>query len=112
MKKISTILVGLLLASSFFATEAMANPKKGQKYYLKKLKVCKKDGLKNGAIFAIKHNRAEWETLKNENKLMEEWKTICPSGVKKFDKMKEKQINNLYDFVWEYASDGSVPSCG
>jgi len=31
---------------------------------------------------------------------------------RKLKKMKEKDITNLYDFVWKYASDGEVPSCG
>lgn len=110
--KVKKILTLILLSSLFFSTSAMADAKKGQKYYLKKLKVCKKDGLKNGAIFAIKHDRTTWEDLKESGKLMDEWKTICPSGDKKFDKMKEKDIKNLYDFVWKYASDGEVPSCG
>jgi hypothetical protein len=112
MKKTTSILLAAMVAGSVFTTSAMADAKKGQKYYLKKLKVCKKDGLKNGAVFATKHDRATWASLKESGKLMGEWKTICPSGVKKFDKMKEKHINNLYDFVWKYASDGEVPSCG
>jgi len=37
---------------------------------------------------------------------------LCPHGDKKLSKMKDKDINNLYDFVWKYASDGEVPSCG
>ena len=112
MRKSTSLLLAAMVAGSVFSTSAMADAKKGQKYYLKKLKVCKKDGLKNGAVFATKHDRKSWEELKAADKLMSEWKTICPSGVKKFDKMKEKHINNLYDFVWKYASDGETPSCG
>ena len=107
MKFIITVLLILGLS-----TVASADPKKGQKYYLKKLKVCKKDGLKNGALFAVKHTRAEWEEIKDDGYLVYEWKTLCPSGAKKFDKMKEKHITDLYDFVYKYASDGDVPSCG
>ena len=112
MKKITSLLLAAMVAGSVFATSAMADAKKGQKYYLKKLKVCKKDGLKNGAVFATKHSRAEWATLKESGKLMDEWNAICPSGVKKFKKMKEKHITDVYDFVWKYASDGETPSCG
>lgn len=86
--------------------------KKGQKYYLKKLKICRKDGIKNGAWFAIKHSRKEWSEIKCSDKLQDEWKSICPHAVKKINKMKPKDINNLYHFVWKYASDGEVPSCG
>jgi len=112
MKKTTSLLLAAMVAGSVFTTSAMADAKKGQKYYLKKLKVCKKDGLKNGAVFATKHDRATWASLKESGGLVAEWEAICPSGVKKFGKMKEKDITNLYDFVWKYASDGEVPSCG
>jgi len=109
MKKIilATVLLGLLSGVTL-----SADAKKGQKFYLKKLKVCKKDGLKNGAVFATKHSRQEWSKLKEGAELQTEWNELCPHGTKKIKKMKEKDINNLYDFVWKYASDGEVPSCG
>ena len=112
MTKTTSLLLAAMVAGSVFTTSAMADAKKGQKFYLKKLKVCKKDGLKNGAVFATKHDRATWASLKESGKLVDEWKAICPSGEKKIKKMKEKDITNLYDFVWKYASDGEVPSCG
>ena len=104
---LATILVSLLGVSTL-----SADSKRGQKFYLKKLKVCKKDGLKNGAVFATKHSRQEWMAFKREGQISNEWKTICPHGSKKIDKMKDKDIKNLYDFVWKYASDGESPSCG
>ena len=106
-----TILTSLVLVA-LGATVASADAKAGQKYYLKKLKVCQKDGLKNGAVFATKHDRKTWESHKSGATLVNEWKNVCPSGAKKFEKMKEKDVANLYDFVWKYASDGEVPSCG
>jgi hypothetical protein len=112
MKKTTSLLLAALVAGSVFSTSAMADAKKGQKFYLKKLKVCKEDGLKTGANFATKHNRAEWATMKDSGKLVDGWKALCPSGADKIDKMKDKDIENLYDFVWKYASDGDVPSCG
>ena len=112
MTKTSSLLLAALVAGSMFTTTAMADAKKGQKYYLKKLKACKNDGLKNGAVFAVKHDRAGWEKVKADGTLTTEWSTICPSGEKKFKKMKEKDVTNLYDFVWKYASDGEQPSCG
>ena len=109
MKKIilATILISLLGGVSL-----SADAKKGQKFYLKKLKVCKKDGLKNGAVLATKHSRQEWSKLNDKNIIQDEWLELCPHGTKKIGKMKEKDIKNLYDFVWKYASDGDVPSCG
>ena len=112
MKKTTSLLLAAMVAGSVFTTGAMADAKKGQKYYLKKLKVCKKDGLKNGAVFATKHSRKEWAAINESGKITDEWKSICPSGTKKINKMKPKHIKNLYDFVWKYASDGEVPSCG
>lgn len=112
MRKTTSLLLAAMVAGSVLTTSAMADAKKGQKYYLKKLKVCKKDGLKNGAVFATKHARKEWASIKEAGKITDEWKAICPSGVKKINKMKEKDIKNLYDFVWKFASDGEVPSCG
>ncbi len=112
MKKVTSIVLAVVLAMSTLTTVASADAKKGQKYYLKKLKVCKKDGLKNAAIFASKHDRATWASIKEGGKLMDTWKELCPSGIEKFDKMKPKHIKNLYDFVWQYASDGDIPSCG
>jgi len=110
-KLLKTVLASMMILA-MSATIASADAKKGQKFYLKKLKVCKKDGLKNGAVFATKHDRKTWEDLKTAGTLVDEWKTICPSGVKKIKKMKEKDITNIYDFVWKFASDGDVPSCG
>lgn len=112
MKKTTSLLLAAMVAGSVFTTSAMADAKKGQKFYLKKLKVCKDDGLKNGAVFATKHSRKEWADLKEAGKLTDEWKVICPSGVKKIDKMDADDNGDLYDFVWKYASDGEVPSCG
>ena len=108
---LKTVLTSMMILA-VSTTVASADAKKGQKFYLKKLKVCKKDGLKNGAVFATKHDRKSWENLQSSGKLLDEWKEICPSGVKKMKKMKEKDVKNLYDFVWKYASDGEVPSCG
>jgi hypothetical protein len=112
MKSLFKTVLASMMILTVLTTAASADAKRGQKFYLKKLKVCKKDGLKNGAVFATKHDRKSWEGLRSSHKLVNEWKVICPSGVKKFKKMKEKDVKNLYDFVWKYASDGDVPSCG
>ncbi|MBA3027179.1 MAG: cytochrome C [Sulfurimonas sp.] len=112
MKKTTSLLLAAMLAGSVFATGAMADAKQGQKYYLKKLKVCKKDGITNGGNFATKHDRDTWAEKKESGELLNAWKEICPSGESKFDKMKPDDITDLYDFCWQYASDGDVPSCG
>ena len=112
MKKTTSLVLAAVVASSLFSTTVMADAKKGQKFYLKKLKACKKDGLKTGHDFALKNDRAGWAKIKADGVLVDTWITNCPSGAKKIKKMKEKDITNLYDFVWKYASDGEQPSCG
>ncbi len=111
MKKTTSLLLAAMVAGSVFTTGAIADAGKGKKYYLKKLKVCKKDGIKNAGVFAIKHSRKEWADLKESGKLQDEWKSICTHGAKKIDKMKDKDINHLYDFVWKYASDADAEAC-
>ena len=111
MTKTSSLLLAAFVATSMLSTTVSADPKKGGKYYLKKLKACKKDGIKGAPLFATKHTRAEWEEAKKTG-ITAEWIKICPHGEKKFKKMKQKHIDNLYDFVHKYASDGDIPSCG
>jgi len=112
MKKTTSLLLAAMVAGSVFTTSALADAKKGQKFYLKKMKACKKDGLKTGHDFALRNTQAGWAKLKADGQLMDEWVKNCPSGEKKLKKMKEKNINDLYDFCHKYASDGEVPSCG
>ena len=113
MKKTTSLLFVAFLTASFFTTIVMADASKGQKFYLKKLKSsCKKAGLKSGALFAVKHDRHGWQALKESGRLQAEWTKTCPKAAKKIKKMRQKDVKNLYDFVWKYASDGETPTCG
>ncbi|WP_457748512.1 cytochrome C [Sulfurimonas sp.] len=113
MKKTTSLLLAAMVAGSVFSTSSMADSRRGKMFYMKKLKhVCKKDAVKNGGVFALKHNRKTWASLKENAKLQEAWMKICPHGMKKIKKMRKKDVKNLYDFVWKYAADGEVPSCG
>lgn len=104
MNNITKLALAALLGMTLLSTTASADVKKGQKIYLKKLKApC---GF-SGAKFAHKHTQDEWESIKEAGKFSEEVKKICPKA-----KIKEKYVPNVYDFVYEYASDsGNVPSC-
>jgi len=104
MNTIVKIASATLLGLAILSTSAMADVKKGQKIYLKKLKApC---GF-NGLIFAHKHTQDQWEKIQEAGKFMDEVKKICPKA-----KMKAKYVPHLYDFSYEYASDsGIVPSC-
>ncbi|MEY3090811.1 MAG: hypothetical protein RL113_1127 [Pseudomonadota bacterium] len=105
MKNITKVAVAALLGTALLTTSVSADPKSGQRTYLKKLKApCGFNGVK----FAAKHTQDEWEAIKESGKMMEEIQAICP----KAKELKEKDVNNIYDFSYEYASDsGNVPSC-
>ncbi len=105
MKKFLTLIATSLLVASIATTAASADPAKGQKIYLKKLK--KACGF-NGAKMSAKHTQEEWEEIKNSGKLEDEIKKLCPN----VKDVKDKYLPDLFDFFYEYASDsGNVPSC-
>ena len=105
MNNITKLAVAALLGITLLSSTASADVKKGQKIYLKKLKaVC---GF-SGAKFAHKHTQDEWEKIHDAGKFAAEVKKICP----KVEKVKEKYVPHVYDFVYEYAKDsGNIPSC-
>lgn len=111
MNKLGSLLLALLTCS-FMGTSLFADAATGQKFYLDQLSVCKKDGLSDGGKFTTKLDRMTWEELKDDGKLVGKWKEICPSAASKFDSLSANDKENLYDFCWQFASDGDVPSCG
>ena len=104
MTKITTIALSALLGLAVFTTTASADANKGKKIYMKKMKSsCKFSGAK----FATKHTQGEWEKIKGAGQFAAESAKLCP-GLK----LKDKYVNDVYDFAYEYASDsGNVPSC-
>ncbi len=105
MKKFLSIVATSVLVAGIATTAVSADPAKGQKIYLKKLK--KACGF-NGAKMAAKHTQDEWEKIKESGKLEDEIKTLCPN----VKDVKDKYLNDLFDFFYEYGSDsGNVPSC-
>ena len=111
MNKNISLFFAALVASSLLVTTAMADAKAGQKYYSKKLKMCEKNGIKNGGVFASRNDRDTWSEMSDNGKIVDQWKEICPNNADIISKMKKKEIQDLYDFCWQYASDGDVPSC-
>jgi Spy/CpxP family protein refolding chaperone len=107
MNKIVKIVLAAMLMLSMSSVTLSADVAKGQKLYLKKLKSsCNM----NGAKMATQHSQDEWETLKEEGKLADELKKICPKASDKA--LKDKYLEHYYDFFYEYANDsGNVPSC-
>ncbi len=113
MKRFVSFMMAVFVGVALFTTAASADARHGQKFYLKKISgKCRKDGIKNGGMFAKIHTRDQWDRLKEKGKLQKEWSRICPHAAKKIKKMKKKDVKNLFDFVWKYAKDGEEPSCG
>ena len=107
------MLLATFLLASLASTSVMADPAKGQKYYLKKLK---KYFDMNGTKFAASHSQEEWEELFAEDAqgFINEFSEKFPKAEKflkgkGFQKIKE----DIFDFAYKYANDsGEVPSCG
>ncbi len=109
MKKLLGAIFVAILGLSFVSTQAMASSAKGQKLYVRKLKkACKKSGIANGGVLAKKHTQAEWKSINSEGKLNAEIKKFCP----KAKDLKKRYLKDIYDFLYNFASDsGNVPSC-
>ena len=107
MNKIAKIALAATLVLGLGATTASADVKKGQQLFTKKLKdAC---GM-TGAAMAGKHTQDEWTEIKEDGKLVDEIKKLCPN-VKDAD-LKENFLEHYYDFFHEFGSDsGNVPSC-
>jgi hypothetical protein len=104
MTKMTKLALAALLGMAVLSTTASADAAKGKKIYMKKLKAA--CGF-SGAKFATKHTQDEWEKIKGAGKFQDEVAKIC-SGAK----LKDKYVNDVYDFAYEFASDsGNVPSC-
>jgi hypothetical protein len=87
-------------------TVATADVKMGQKLFKKKFrKKCRFSGVK----FARHHTQGEWEELWEDGKFQEEAKKICPRL--QLDKIKDSWWEHVYEFSYEYASDGTIPKC-
>ena len=100
MVKMILSLFGLIV----FSTIAVADVNKGQKIFQKKLKAA--CGF-NGAQFAMKHTKKEWEDIYTEGKFSDELIKICPKA-----QIEPKFIPDIYDFSYHYANDsGNIPSC-
>lgn len=107
MNKIVKIALAATILLGMSSVTLSADVAKGQKLYLKKLK---KACDMNGAKMAAQHSQYEWETFKNEGKLADQLKKMCPSASD--DALQEKYLEHYYDFFHEYANDsGNVPSC-
>jgi len=106
MTKLLKVAMAGALILGVAATTASADPVKGQKIFIKKFK--KGCGF-NGAKFAAKHTQAEWEEIGVDG-LKGELMKQCPSLNE--GKIKDKWMQHVYDFSYEYANDsGNVPSC-
>ncbi|SHO81303.1 hypothetical protein MNB_SV-15-869 [hydrothermal vent metagenome] len=105
MTKFTKLALTALFTFAVVGTTASADSNKGKKLYIKKLRA---DCGISGSKFAAKHTQDDWEAIKEAGKMVDEVKKLCPKATN----FKAKYIPDLYDFVYEFASDsGNVPSC-
>ena len=105
MKKLTTALTVIILGSMVLPTLTMADGKKGQRVYKKKMhRVCKFPG----SIFARKHTQEEWEKLNDKGQFKAETKIICPNL--DMAKLSDKQWKDLYDFTYKFGIGGVIPN--
>ena len=113
MKRLMKVLLTASILIGFMSTSAMADVKKGQKYYLKTFKSKFK---MNGVKFATLYTQDEWTELFNNKAegFIREFSVRYPKAQKLLNNPKSwKKIQHVRDFAIEYASDsGNVPSCG
>jgi len=106
MKRVLVLLLSGVVMMMATVTVAQADVKLGQKIFKKKFrKKCRFSGVK----FARHHTQGEWEELWDEDKFKAETQKICPRL--KLETIKEEWWEHVYEFSYEYASDGSVPKC-
>ena len=113
MKRVVSMMLAVFLGVSLFSTNSFADPAKGQKYYLKKLK---KYFDMNGTKFCAMHSQDEWEELFDGEAegFIEEFSGKFPKAEKFLQgKGFQKIKGDVFDFAYKYANDsGEVPSCG
>lgn len=104
MTKFTKLALVALLGMGVMTISASADADKGLKIFSKKIKeTCKIDG----GVFAKKHTQDEWTAIIEEGTLADEIKTLCNGA-----EVKEKYLEDIGDFVKEYANDsGNIPSC-
>lgn len=107
MNKIVKVALAAMIMLGMSSVTLSADAAKGQKLYLKKLKsACDMTGAK----MASQHTQDEWEAFKEDGKIADEIKRICPKASSK--DLDNKYLEDYYDFFHEFASDsGNVPSC-
>lgn len=105
MNKVLKIVMVGAVALGLSTTILDADIRKGQKIFIKKYK--KSCGF-TGGFMAIKHTQDEWKNIFDNGKLNEELLKQCPDA----KEAKEKYLQHMYDFFYNYAKDsGNVPSC-
>ena len=82
MKKVMVIMFAIMFAMVSTTSVAAANAKTGQ---------------------------SEWEEIWDAGEFKNEAQKICPKL--KIEDIKESWWEHVYDFSYEYASDGHIPKC-
>ena len=106
MRRAMLVMFAVVFAMISTTSVVSADSNTGQKIFKKKFR--KKCGF-SGVKFARHHTQGEWEELWESGKFKEEAKKICPRL--KIEDIKESWWEHVYDFSYEYASDGVIPKC-
>jgi len=106
MRRAMLVMFTAVFAMISTTSVVSADSNTGQKIFKKKFR--KKCGF-SGVKFARHHTQGEWEELWENGKFKEEVKKICPRL--KIEDIKESWWEHVYDFSYEYASDGIIPKC-
>ena len=110
MRVVLKVTVTALIGLSFLSSNLYADGMKGLKIYQQKLQ--KECGPSN--TFAGSHTQEEWKKAKENGKLTQMMLEQCPEGADFFesDRYKDNYIHDLYDFVYQFASDSiKIPAC-
>lgn len=103
MKRFFAIFTASLFCLSIFATNSFGYAGKGQRIFLKKLRVA--CGY-NGFVMAKKHTQQEWLKIYESGKLNETMTSYCGDDARAFKTSEEVHVK---DFLYAFASDsGSV----
>jgi len=105
IKSIDDTFKAVLNPSSYQTDMSTGDAIKGKEIFINKIKFyC---GISDYNLLTI-HTQDEWEAIAQTGKFKEELLQICP---KLKDIYKDKWSADLYQFVYEYASDsGNIPS--
>ena len=104
-QKVQKTVLAVAAVALFASPMAFADADKGQRIFIRSMKApCGMDG----GTMAKKHTQAEWKQFNDDNRINDVLLEYCPDA----KPLSDKQVGDVYDFLYHYASDsGNVPAC-